>query len=243
MSSTGDGATIVYPPDAPLSVSDVLTITNSLKVGLTWVDGVSSGGTSVIDYIVQYQLNGVWTQLDSGVTSKPYTTSATLVAGDSYLFRVIARNSVGTSLESDKEHVPVLILVAQAPAQPLAPTTTRDLNTIIITWQEPVSYGNTAVISYTIQIRKSDNVTFSETTECNGALPSVRDSHKCTVLISTLTSSAFSLAWGEPVYAKVLATNIKGPSPYSPAGNGDLVSISPDVPTGLNNVPGITTAT
>ena len=45
--------------------------------------------------------------------TKSYTTTTTdLVAGNSYWFRVIARNSVGLSTETPSEHVPVYILVA-----------------------------------------------------------------------------------------------------------------------------------
>jgi hypothetical protein len=54
MSNAGNGAKIVYPPDAPLSVSDNTAVTNDMQVGLTWVDGVSDGGTPVIDYQVEY---------------------------------------------------------------------------------------------------------------------------------------------------------------------------------------------
>jgi hypothetical protein len=188
-------------------------------------------------------LNGVWTQLAEGVLTKSYTTTTTaLVAGNSYWFRVIARNSVGLSTETPSEHVPVYILVAQAPAQPLAPTTARDFNKIIITWQEPANTGSSAILSYRIQIRNDDDLTFSETAQCDGSVVTVRDAHRCTVLISTLTTPPFSLAWGKHVFARVSATNIKGTSPYSEAGNGDLVAISPDVPTGLANVPAITTA-
>lgn len=155
---------------------------------------------------------------------------------------MIARNSVGTSLESDKTHVPVLILVAQISAQPLAPTTTRNFNKIVITWQEPVNFGSTPITSYTIEIRLGDESGFSQTSECNGALAAIRDARSCSVLISTLVSPPFSLAWGQSVFARVSATNIKGTSPFSVAGNGDLVAINPDKPTNLANVPSITTA-
>jgi len=40
----------------------------------------------------------------------------------------------------------------------------------------------------------------------------------------------------------VTATNIKGTSPVSLEGNGDLVATSPAIPTALSNVPAITTA-
>ena len=146
-------------------------------------------------------MNDVWTTIATGIKTKYYTTTVSLVKGNSYWFRAIATNSVGASLESDKEHVPVLILVAQKSAQPLAPVTARDFDKIIITWLEPVNYGSTPITSYTIQIRNTDETTFSETSECNGLLESVRDAHSCTVLISTLVSPPFSLAWGQHVYA------------------------------------------
>jgi hypothetical protein len=201
MSNTGMGAKILYPPDAPLNIADNTDITNDMQVGLTWSNGASDGDTLVIDYQVQYKLNDIWTTIATGIQPKYYTTTVALVKGDSYWFRVIARNSVGTSLESDKEHVPVLILVAQKSAQPLAPVTLRDDNKIIITWKEPVNYGSTPIMSYTVQIRNTDEITFNQTSECNGVLPLVRDAHSCTVLISTLVSPPFSLAWGQHVYA------------------------------------------
>jgi len=201
MSNTGMGAKIVYPPDAPINIADDKDITNDMQVGLTWSDGASDGDTPVIDYEVQYKLNNVWTTIATGIKTKYYTTTVALVKGDSYWFRAIARNSVGPSLESDKEHVPVLILVAQKSAQPLAPVTLRDNDKIIITWNEPVNYGSTPITNYTVQIRNTDEITFSQTSECNGALPTVRDTHSCTVLISTLVSPPFSLAWGQHVYA------------------------------------------
>ena len=98
------------------------------------------------------------------------------------------------------------------------------------------------MLSYRVEIQKQDGLSYGETSECDGSISSVRDTRTCTVLISTLTTPPFSLAWGQHVFARVSATNIKGTSPYSDAGNGDLVAISPDVPTGLSNVPAITTS-
>jgi hypothetical protein len=95
---------------------------------------------------------------------------------------------------------PKTILVAQAPAQPTAPVTTRNANTIVITWAAP-SDGYTAITSYTILIRQSDNVTFTESSACNGTLASVITALSCTVPISTLVAAPYSLSWGSSVYA------------------------------------------
>jgi hypothetical protein len=53
MSPEGGSALIVYVPDAPLALADVPAITDATKVGLTWTNGVSDGGTDIIDYTIQ----------------------------------------------------------------------------------------------------------------------------------------------------------------------------------------------
>jgi hypothetical protein len=48
-----------------------------------------------------------------------------------------------------------------------------------------------------------------------------------------LIAAPFSLDWGASVYAKVIATNIKGDSLESDAGNGAIIITSPDSPANL----------
>jgi hypothetical protein len=50
------------------------------------------------------------------------------------------------------------------------------------------------------------------------------------VAISTLITAPYSLDYGEVVYAKFSATNIKGTSDYSPVGSGGIIADSPDIP-------------
>jgi hypothetical protein len=51
---TGSGAVIADLPDAPVSLAnDPLTTTDTV-IRLTWVDGASNGGKSIIDYTVIY---------------------------------------------------------------------------------------------------------------------------------------------------------------------------------------------
>lgn len=51
--------------------------------------------------------------------------------------------------------------------------------------------------------------------------------------MAVLRASPFSLNWGDSVYAKVQATNIKGVSEESDAGNGAKIVTSPDAPSNL----------
>lgn len=51
----------------------------------------------------------------------------------------------------------------------------------------------------------------------------------------------FSLSWGTSVYAKVSATNEKGTSSQSSAGNGAIIITYPDAPVDLEEDPSIRT--
>jgi len=55
----------------------------------------------------------------------------------------------------------------------------------------------------------------------------------CTIPVSVLRASPFSLAWGTSVYAKIIATNIYGNSLQSSAGNGAIITTTPDAPINL----------
>jgi len=57
-SNVGDGAEVLSVPDAPVNVINVIEVTNAEAIGLSWEDGVSDGGTSIIDYEIFYALEG-----------------------------------------------------------------------------------------------------------------------------------------------------------------------------------------
>ena len=102
-------------PDAPISLINNAELTSNLKIGLTWSNGVSNGGSAVLDYSVYYdQGTDNFVLLNNAVTSPSYLTTVTLTAGTTYKFKVTARNSVGTSSFSD----PVSILAARVPDSP-----------------------------------------------------------------------------------------------------------------------------
>ena len=55
----------------------------------------------------------------------------------------------------------------------------------------------------------------------------------CTIPISVLRETPFSLPWGSNVIAKILATNNLGSSGYSQNGSGANILTKPDAPTSL----------
>jgi hypothetical protein len=83
LSSASNGAVILNVPDAPLSLAEQTLVTTASQVGLKWTDGISNGGSVVIDYTISYN-TGSWETLASGVLTQSYTTVVALTLGQSY---------------------------------------------------------------------------------------------------------------------------------------------------------------
>ncbi len=115
-----------------------------------------------------------------------------------------------------------------APSVPAAPTTAISGNNVIINWVAP-SDGGSAITAYSVEIRCSDDVTFTAYAGCTGTAVS------CTVPISVLQAAPYSLLNGVSVWARVLATNAVGSSAYSTSGNGAVLPTVPSVPTTLTS--------
>ena len=49
-SAIGGGAVIQLVPDPPINIENVISITLDDRIGIVWQDGISTGGTSIIDY-------------------------------------------------------------------------------------------------------------------------------------------------------------------------------------------------
>lgn len=54
LSTQGNGATIVTVPDAPIGVADNTTVTSASVIGIKWSNGLSTGGSPIIDYRISY---------------------------------------------------------------------------------------------------------------------------------------------------------------------------------------------
>jgi hypothetical protein len=58
----------------------------------------------------------------------------------------------------------------------------------------------------------------------------------CTIPVTTLRITPYSHEWGSSVFAKVIATNAYGNSDESLAGNGAIITTTPDEPTSVAEV-------
>jgi hypothetical protein len=72
-SDIGNGAIILLVPDSPIALADNTAVTTAYVIGFTWADGMSSGGSPIIDYRVTYdQSIDTWVTLEEGLSSKTY---------------------------------------------------------------------------------------------------------------------------------------------------------------------------
>jgi len=77
---------------------------------------------------------------------------------------------------------------------------------------------------------------------CDGSNIVIRDGLSCSVPISALITTPFSLPWGSSIWARVTAINAYGSSRQSLAGNGAIILTIPDAPLSFINLPQVTSA-
>jgi len=139
-------------------------------------------------------------------------TETGLTSGATYKFKYRAKNVHGWSTGYSPE---VSILIATVPDKPTAVQTVNNGLSVDISWTAPAFTGgdSVALTSYTIQILKSDGLTYStELTGCPGTNPALTT---CSVFMSTLWASPFLLEYGEDVIARVKTANSLGEGEYS----------------------------
>ena len=139
-------------PDPPTSFLRNDATTSKTQVSFSWSAPANDGGDTVIDYAIEMDANddGNFSEVESGVTSTSHTQTG-LSAGNSYKFRVRARNGVGQSTYSSS----FAIIAAQKPDEPT--TFIRDevsttKTQVSFSWSGPVENGGLAVIDYSIDM-------------------------------------------------------------------------------------------
>jgi hypothetical protein len=108
-------------PDAPINLQIDLIETDDTKIRFLWTEGPNNGGVPVIDYDIYYDQGSAianFVILAENVLDEFYETTIALTPGEEYTFRIISRNSVGESLQSE----PITILAAKLPDAPVGLT-------------------------------------------------------------------------------------------------------------------------
>lgn len=149
-SEAAGGAIIITNPDAPASLQNNDAITNYESIGLTWQEGASNGGSSIIDYRISYDngIDGNLVILASNVVETQYTASG-LTSDIIYTFKIEARNAYGYSGYSSDISI-------RAASVPDAPTSLQNdasvtkATQIGLTWSDGPSSGGSPVLDYRI---------------------------------------------------------------------------------------------
>ena len=102
-------------PYAPRFLQNDLSVTSASQLQITWQDGITDGGTPVIDWLVELEEQpGLWVLLEDSITQRIFTSAFVVEEGETYNLAVTARNLVGYSERSD----PIAVLAAQKPDVP-----------------------------------------------------------------------------------------------------------------------------
>jgi hypothetical protein len=82
-------------------------------------------------------------------------------------------------------------------------------------------------------LQQADGEYSQDLVNCDGTNPTVVSNKGCLIPVEVFRNAPFSHAWGSSIFAKVSATNIKGVSAMSDAGNGAKIITKPDPPTNV----------
>jgi hypothetical protein len=136
ISEPGNGGLVKLVPDAPVNLANDPIVTSDLRIKFTWQEGASNGGDTVLDFDIYYDQGyggDTFILLASNVETAHYTTTVTLINDVNYSFKVTARNTVGSGLQSQA----VTILAARVADAPVNLANVPSITTayqIGITW-------------------------------------------------------------------------------------------------------------
>uniref|UniRef100_A0A3Q3SL05 Immunoglobulin like and fibronectin type III domain containing 1, tandem duplicate 2 n=1 Tax=Mastacembelus armatus TaxID=205130 RepID=A0A3Q3SL05_9TELE len=145
--------------DVPGPVKNLQVIdTADGEVSLSWEEPESDGGSKIIGYVVERRdvKRKTWTLATDHAESPEYTVTG-LQKDSMYLFRVCARNRVG----SGPIHLPSCCIsdVPDAPLNVIVGNVTKFGCTV--SWEPPESDGGSPITSYIIELRDRTSVKWS----------------------------------------------------------------------------------
>jgi uncharacterized delta-60 repeat protein len=153
---TGEPAVVsVTPATTPGTPSNVVGANSGASVIVSWIAPVSTGGSPLTDYTVQYSNDGgsTWATLSRPASTTRSATLTELVTGTSYAFRVAAVNAVGESVFSTQS---LPVVAKSRPGAPTSVSGTPGASSVFLTWGLPIDTGGYAISNYVIE-RSADN--------------------------------------------------------------------------------------
>ena len=138
-------------PGAPCSLVVEVEVDRAV---LSWNPPTQGGTGGVIDYVVEFSLDDVrnWVTFNDGVSTASSATVTGLTSGDTYAFRVGARNSAGDGPTGD-----VVVTTIGAPSAPLDLSGTSGSGRVTLSWNSPNHVGGAAISDYVVEYKASAN--------------------------------------------------------------------------------------
>jgi len=151
-SASATPASLPEAPGKPAGSSDGTSIT------ISWADAVNNGST-ITNYIISHSSDSgnTWTTVARSASTATSATVSSLTAGLTYIFRVMAVNALGNSVNSV---VSDPIAVGTAPQIPTTLVATIDSTTstnAVLTWKKPTGGAGTVEAKPTL-----DATTFTQ---------------------------------------------------------------------------------
>jgi SdrD B-like protein/fibronectin type III domain protein len=191
------------------------------RVRLTWQAPLLPGGYPITDYVIQRSSNGgsTWVSLSDGVsTGRSYVASG-LTNGQSYRFRVAARNALGWGTVSAVTAIPR----ATIPSASRSLTALPGSRQVVLSWNLPSSNGGLRITDYVVQRSWNGGQTWV----------SLSDG------VSTNRSyTATGLTNGATYHFRVAARNAVGWGPVSNVAAATPRALVPAAPRSLTATPG-----
>jgi len=167
VANTGFGLSL---PSSPVAISTPLTVpsasvaqialTGTTDVTIRWSAPADNGGTAVTGYLLERQANGGWeTVADLPATTVTYSAARALPGAYS-IYRVTAKNSVGSSLASANVGVMTPFVQATEPRSFTA-AYIASTNRVNVSFLAPSYLGGGAVAFYQLQVSTNGGLTWS----------------------------------------------------------------------------------
>mmetsp|Transcript_29134 Transcript_29134/g.28192 ORF Transcript_29134/g.28192 Transcript_29134/m.28192 type:complete len:232 (-) Transcript_29134:211-906(-) len=195
-----------------------LTSTSQIEVDWSTLSSPEDGYSSILSYHLQWDEGSAgvsWYDLVGATvdsTADTYIVTSTITGGQSYQFKVRAKNKWGwgdySAIASFK--------ASEAPDQMDPVTTSIDAITggVKIEWVAPSSNFDT-ITAYMIEIQETSTTFTEDLTNCNGATSTIIANLYCIIPMSTLIGSPYLLTQGDLVTVQIRAYNQYGFSAYS----------------------------
>ncbi len=215
---TSNTSSVVMPVTVPSVPFNVVGVGGDKQALVTWSTPASNGGLPIIDYLVEVRAvtDATWATFADGTSTATSATVTGLTNGVSYLFRITAKSSFGSSAAS-AESAPVLVL--GLPGIASAPVATAGVSgDVLLRWIAPTETGGVALTDYVIEYRRTTDTVWNS--HPHTASPAAG------IVINGLST-------GSTYVFRVAAVNPLGAGPASAISNAVTVIAPPTQPTNV----------